>query len=218
MQVQIHEWTEVQNMKGERMQIAVNRKQREIHERSLQNYILRNDRTENVQRINRANEYHRERMMQKIKIENERSSKLQAEKREMMEHRKLLKQQIDADKHQVQEDFELMKMGKIAPDVIAKKYNYQWKGPNEMDDEHNAPPEPPVREQPKKPDPIKTVKSPNKKLPPITNTSSSKPKMNARSSQSELQAKKDEAKRQKVEKIKSIQNREMLQVLEEEQK
>ena len=89
----------------------------------MENYILRHDRTENVQRINRANEYHRERMMQKIKIDNEKCGKMQEEKMGMMEHRRLLKQQIDADKHMIYNDFELMKMGKVAPEVpVSSKY------------------------------------------------------------------------------------------------
>lgn len=61
---------------------------------------------ENVQKINRANEYHRERLMEKIKLDNEKSVRLQAEKKEVMEHRKLLRQQIDQDKHMIAEDFE----------------------------------------------------------------------------------------------------------------
>lgn len=61
---------------------------------------------ENVQKINRANEYHRERLMEKIKLDNDKSVKLQGEKKEVMEHRKLLRQQIDQDTHTIKEDFE----------------------------------------------------------------------------------------------------------------
>jgi len=61
---------------------------------------------ENVQKINRANDYHRERLMEKIKLDNDKSVKLQAEKKEVMEHRKLLRQQIDQDTHTIKEDFE----------------------------------------------------------------------------------------------------------------
>merc|ERR1711874_642321 len=87
---------------------------------------------ENVIMQQRAEEERQRRMNIKIQIENDHSAKLQREKGEMMEQRRLFGLQIAADKHEIMQDIELMKLGKVEPKTIAEKYGMDVKPQEEM--------------------------------------------------------------------------------------
>jgi len=114
-------------------------------------------------------------------------------------------------------------MGKVAPESIAQKYGYSFKpGDTEQQQSTNrkskAAMEPSNSNakmaSPQRTKPLTQQKSHQKPAPKQADSSLSQTKPGA----SELREKRAEAQKVKIEKIKSIQNREMLQVLEEEQK
>lgn len=115
-----------------------------------------------------------------------------------------------------------MKMGKMSPEDIAMKYNYKFKQDDNMMDVQNS------NQQSRKDvgSSINKMKSPEKKPGSTTSNIKSqnfdkKPKTMAsqhKNKEQELANAREQAKRLKIEKIKAIQNKEMLQVLEEEQK
>lgn len=119
-----------------------------------------------------------------------------------------------------------MKMGKMSPDDIAMKYNYKFKdeGGETMDVQNSN------KQSRKEVDnSVNMMKSPDKtpnktatKIKSQNLDKKPKPQTSQQSSnknkEQDLQNQREQAKRLKIEKIKAIQNKEMLQVLEEEQK
>ena len=94
----IAEMNKIQMEKGLRSKIAVESRSKEMREKAFENYLSQQDKSENVQKQQRADEYRNRRMYVKINIEDANFNKMQREKQDMMEQRKLFGMQIQSDK------------------------------------------------------------------------------------------------------------------------
>ena len=105
--------------------MAVDARNREMRERAFINFMIQEDKHENVVRQQQADEERNRRRYKIIELENQNFNKIQQEKATMMEQRKLFGLQIAADKQEIMQDIEMMKIGKVEPGLGKKNCNLQ---------------------------------------------------------------------------------------------
>ena len=118
---------EEQNEKSQRSGMAKQHHYSEVLDKKFRGFLQSEDKKFNVQKIARQQQYERDMLDEKIHGDNNRSEKIKHERAEIMIAKQRLRRDIDKDKQLILEDFELIKQGKIDPEVVAKKYGYTGK-------------------------------------------------------------------------------------------
>lgn len=85
----------------------------ELKEKHNIDVLKRTDRRENVERIQKMQEYQRDKIMEKILRDNEKAQRIKEEKANLLETRMRLRQEIDRNKQEIMEKFQKVKMGKV---------------------------------------------------------------------------------------------------------
>jgi len=159
--------------------------------------MKRLDKEDNVKRNERKKEYERTQLMMKQGVIDEKISRIKQEKLDVRENRQVMKKQIDMDKANVQAKFTLVQQGKADPSILMKEVNSNFVGLSSPKMDKS------------KASPAKNDEVYQKPLP----------------EQERFETREEEAKKLKLlptdkrlEQIRTRQNREMLRLLEDEQK
>lgn len=85
----------------------------DLREKHNIDVLKKTDRRENVERIQKMQEYQRDKIMEKIMRDNEKAQRIKEEKANLLETRMRLRQEIDRNKQEIMEKFQKVKMGKV---------------------------------------------------------------------------------------------------------